>query len=72
MCLIGLMASKSGSKPSIPRSFPRSGNLSLLQNHVIVKVMLKNNAGKDRRLYVVILECFVCRWEGGEAEKVGG
>ena len=35
------MASKSGSKPSSPRSFPMRGNISSLQNDVIVKVMLK-------------------------------
>ena len=35
------MASKSGSKPSSPRLFLRRGNLSSLQNYVMVKVMLK-------------------------------
>ena len=28
--------------------------------------------GRDRRPNVVILECFVCRWKGDEAGKVGG
>ena len=35
------MASKSGSKRRSPKWFPRRGNISLLQNYVIVKVMLK-------------------------------
>ena len=35
------MTSKSGSKPRSPRWFPRRGNISLLQNYVVVKVMLK-------------------------------
>ena len=61
------MPSKSGSKP---RS-PRRGSISLLQNYVIVKIMLKTMWG-ERRPNVVILEYFVCRWEGGEAEKVEG
>ena len=64
------MASKLGSKPSSPRLFLRRGNISSLQNYVIVKV--KNNVGRDRRPNVVILECFVCRWEGGEEGKVAG
>ena len=66
------MASKSGSKSRSPRSLPRRGNISSLQNYVTVKVMLKNNVGIDRRPNVVILQCFVCWWEGGEARKVGG
>ena len=64
------MASKSGSKPSSPRSFPRRCNISLLQNYVIVKVMLKTMWGETRS-NDVIMECFVCQWEGGEAGKVG-
>ena len=35
------MTSKSGSKPRSPRWFPRRGNISLLQNYVVVKVILK-------------------------------
>ena len=65
------MASKSSSKSSSLRSFPRMGNISLLQNYVIVNVMLKTLCGKDRRSKDVILECFVCSWEGSEAVKVG-
>ena len=25
--------------------------------------------GRDRRLNVVILECFICRWESGEVRR---
>ena len=65
------MASKSGSKPSSPKSFPRRGNIGLLQNYVIVKVVLKTMWGETRS-NDVISDCFVCRWEGGESGKVGG
>ena len=64
------MASKSGSKPSSSRLFPRRGNISLLQNYVFVKVMLRTLWGETEGL--VILESFVCQWEGGDAQKVGG
>ena len=74
------MASKSGSKPSIPRSFPRSSNLSLLQNHVIVKVMLKTMQGKTKGLMLLSWSAlFVSgrvvrqgRWEGKEAGRWEG
>ena len=47
------MPSKSGSKPRSPRSFPRIGNISLLQNYVIVKVMLKTMWGKTEGLMLL-------------------
>ena len=77
MCLSGLIASKSGSKPRSPRSFPRRGNISSLQNYVIVKcIYVKNIVGRDRRANLVILQCFVCWWEDGRVVgwegKVGG
>ena len=67
------MASKSGSKPSSPRSFPRRGNISSLQNYVIVKVMLKTMWGETGGLMLLSWrEYFVCQWEGVEVGKVGG
>lgn len=42
----------------------------LLQNSNYMSLMLKTNLGRDRRPDVVILECFNCRWEGGEVERV--
>ena len=66
------MARKSGSKPSSPRSFPRRGNNKLTSKLCYCEGYVKNNVGRDRRPNVVMLECFVCRWEGGEAGKVGG
>ena len=47
------MARKSGSKPRSPRSFPRRGNVSSLQNYVIVKVMLKTILGETRDLMLL-------------------
>ena len=32
---------------------------------------VKNNVGRDKRPNVATLECLLCWWEGGEAEKVG-
>ena len=73
MCLSGLMASKSGSKPSNLRSFSRKGNISSLQNYVIVKVMLKTMWGETEGLMLLSWrEYFVCQWEGVEAGKMGG
>ena len=67
------MASKSDSKPSSLRSFPRRGNISLLQNYVIVKVMLKTMWGETEGLMLLSWrEYFVCQWEGVEAGKMGG
>ena len=81
------MASKSGSKPSCPRLFPRRGNISLLQNYVIVKVMLKTMWGETDGLMLLSWSVlFVGRrvvrqgrwegselgsWEGSEVGKVG-
>ena len=31
-----------------------------------MNLLLKTNAGRDRGDNVVILECFICRWEGCE------
>ena len=74
------MASKSGSKPNSPRSFPWRGNISSLQNYVIMKVMLKTMWGETEgviMLYWSVL--FVSgrvlrqgKWEGSEAGKIGG
>ena len=66
------MASKSGSKPSSPRSFPRMGNISSLQN-CYYEGYVKNNVGRDRRPNVVILEYFVFSvggWWGREGGRV--
>ena len=68
------MASKSGSKPSNPRSFLRRGNISSLQNYVIVKVMLKTMwAEKEGPMLLSWRVLFVGgrvvrqgRWEGNE------
>ena len=70
------MASKSGSKPSSPRSFLRRGNISSLQNYVIVKVMLKTMWGETEGLMLLSWSVlFVSgrvvrqgRWEGSELE----
>ena len=45
--------------------------MSLLYNSDTVNLLLKN-VGRDRRLNVVILECFICWWERGKVRKVGG
>ena len=63
------MAAKSGSKPSslrlfLERYYKLASKLCYCEGYV------KNNVGRDRRSNVVILECFVCRWEGGEVGKV--
>ena len=87
MCLSGLMTSKSGSKPRSPRLFPRRGNISLLQNYVIVKVMLKTMWGETEGLILLswgILfvggrvvrqgrweDSQVGRWERWEVSEVG-
>ena len=47
------MASKPGSKPSSLRSFPSRGNISLLQNCVIVKVILKTIWGETEGLMLL-------------------
>ena len=68
------MASKSGSKPSSPRSFPRRGNISLLQNYVIMKVMLKKICRETESLMLLSWSVFFVRgrvvrqgkWEGSE------
>ena len=70
------MASKSGSKPSSPRSFPRRGNISSLQNYVIVKVMLKTMWGETEGLMLLSWSILLVggsvvrhgRWEGSEWE----
>ena len=53
MYFSGLMTSKSGLKPSSPRSFSRMGNKSLLQNYVIVKAMLKTMQGEAEGLMLL-------------------
>ena len=68
------MASKSGSKPSSLRLFPRKSNISSLQNYVIVKVMLKTMWGETEGLMLLSWSVlFVSgrvasqgRWEGSE------
>ena len=47
------MARKPGSKPSSTRLFPRKGNISSLQNYVIVKVMLKTMWGEMEGLILL-------------------
>ena len=71
------MASKSGSKPSSPRSFPRRGNISSLQNYVIVKVMLKTMWGETEGLLLLSWSVLFVggrvvrqrRWEGSEVGR---
>ena len=73
MCHSVLMASKSGSKPSSPL-FPRRGNISLLQNYVIAKVMLKTMWGETEGLMLLSWSVLLVsgrvvrqeRWEGSE------
>ena len=59
------MVSKSECMVSGPRSFPRRGGYELAKN------LLKTSVRRDGRPNVV-LECFNCRWEVGEVQKVGG
>ena len=74
------MARKSGSKPSRPRSFPRRGNISSLQNYVIVKVMLKSMWGETERLMLLFWNVLFVgvkvvrqrRWEGSEVGRWEG
>ena len=73
------MASKSGSKPSNPRSFLRRGNISSLQNYVIVKVMLKTIRGEGEGLMLSWSILFVGgrvvrqgRWKGSELGSLEG
>ena len=44
--------------------------MDLLFNSDIVNLLLKTNVG-ERRPSVAILQCYHCRWEGGEVGKVG-
>ena len=68
------MTSKSGSKPRSPRLLPSRGNISLLQNYVIVKVMLKTMWGKTEGLMLLSWSVLFVggrvvrqgRWEGSE------
>ena len=79
MCLSGVMANKSDSKPSSPRSFLRRGNINSLQNYVIVKFMLKTMWGEtEGQILLCWSVLFVGgrvvrqgRWEGSEVGKVG-
>ena len=73
------MARKSGSKPSSLRSFPRRGNISSLQNYVIVKVMLKTMWGETEDIMLLSWSFLFVgggvrqgRWEGSEVGKVAG
>ena len=71
------MASKSGSKPSSPRSFPRTSNIRLLQNYIIVKVKLKTMWGETESWSVLFVGGGwrgreggrVVTWEGGKGGK---
>ena len=73
------MASKSGSKPSSPRSFPRMGNTSLLQNYVMMKVMLKTMWGEKKSLMLLSWSVLSVggrvvrqgKWEGSEVARWG-
>ena len=73
------MASKSGSKPSSPRLSPKRGNISSLQNYVIVKVILKTLWGETEGLMLLYWSVlFVSgrvvrqgRWEGSEVGRWG-
>ena len=68
------MARKSASKHRSLRSFPRRGNISLLQNYVIVKVMLKTIWGQTEGLMLLSWSVLFLggrvvrqgRWEGSE------
>ena len=62
------MASKSDSKPRSPRSFPRRGNISSLQNYVIVKVMLKTMWGETEGLILLSWSVF---FVGGRVVRPG-
>ena len=77
----------SGSKPSTLISFPRSGNISLLQNYVIEKVMLKTMWEETEGLMLLFWSVLlvsgkvvrqgrwkgsmVGRWEKWEGNEVG-
>ena len=71
------MASRSGCKPSSPRSLPRRCNVSLLQNYVIVKVMLKAIWGQTEGLMLLSWSVLFLggrvvrqgRWEGSEVAR---
>ena len=71
------MASKSGSKPRSLRSFPRRGNISSLQNYVIVKVMLKTMWRETEGLILLSWSVLFVggrvvrqgRWEDSEVTK---
>ena len=70
------MASKSGYKPSSPRSFPRRVNISSLQNYVVVKVTLKTMRGETEDLMllswsVLFVSGRVVRKGRGEGSDVG-
>ena len=72
------MASKSGYKPSSPRSFPRRVNISSLQNYVIKKVTLKTMRGETEGLMLLSWNVlFVSgrvvrkgRWEGSDVGRL--
>ena len=77
MCLSGIMASKSGSEPSSLRLFFRRGNISLLQNYVIMKVMLKTMWGETDGLVLLSWSVLFAgkrvvrkgRWQGSEVGR---
>ena len=46
--------------------FPGGENMNLFFNSDIVNLLLKTNVRTKKACDVVILECFNCRWEGGE------
>lgn len=60
------MSSKPGFKSSGPR-------YDLALKLCYCKSVVKSNAWRDnRRPNVVILKCFICRWEGNEVEREEG
>ena len=68
------MASKSGFKSSGPRSFPKRGNMSSLQNYVIVKFLVKTVWGDAEGLLllfwsVLFVSGMVFRWEDNEVRR---
>ena len=71
------MASKSDSKPSSLRLFPRRGNIRLLQNYVVAKVMLKTMCGETEGLILLYWSVLFVggrvvrqgRWEGSEVGR---
>ena len=73
--MVSWLANQS-SNPAVGDRFPGGENMNLLYNSDIVSLLLKTNAGRDRRpnfvcLIFCILECFNCWWVvgGGAVEQ---